>query len=74
MPKKDQLEEVLRTRYDLEIKLRELEQQFEGQQPSEDVRQLQKERDFYQNAYRKVTAQDAGLTDEHMSVEQITGS
>ena len=50
---------------ELEIKLGQLEQ-------PENVGQLRKERDFYQEAYRKMSQRQPGFDDEILSPEQVT--
>lgn len=68
----DQLEEALRSRYEIELKLTDLEKQIEFKEKTpENVEQIMKERDFYQKAYRKISQENNG-TDEHVTTEHVT--
>ena len=69
----DQLEETLRSRYAVELKLTELQDTYNKIKDAEpvDITKLKKERDFYQNAYRTMSEREHG-TDEHITTTQVT--
>ena len=69
----DQLEDALRSRYQVELKLTELQDTFNKIKDAEpvDLVKLRKERDFYQNAYRTMSEREHG-TDEHITTNQVT--
>ena len=69
----DQLEDTLRSRYAVELKLTELQETYNKIKDAEpvDITKLKKERDFYQNAYRTMSEREHG-TDEHITTTQVT--
>ena len=52
-------------KHEAELKLAQL-------RPPEDILTLRKERDFYQEAYRKISQTQPGIDDEILSPEQVT--
>ena len=50
-----------------------METELERLKIPEDAEKVKKERDFYQNAYRKMS-EKRNLSDEHITTEHVTGN